>query len=262
MSNELELVDDQQGRALPAVQQNNQVRATGSDPGSVIRFMMDSGRDIDLDRLERLLQMQIEMEKREAQKAFVEAMAAFKAENVTVVRDKKNTQFNSQYASIGNLVGTVTPFLSKHGLSADWDLDDSSEKIKVSCNITHRLGGTKKVSLSSPPDNSGKKNALQEIKSAITYLRSITFEAACGIASEDGGADDDGNSFSRAEVDTSLADEYIAKLKVAKTDKEVLAIWNVGAAKMEKRPRDFKDFKDAVANRRGEINNPPQQEKK
>ena len=193
MSNELELVDDRQGAALPVVQQNNQVRTTGSTPADLVRYAMESGAD--LDRLERLMQMQTEWEKREAQKLFTEAMSAFKAEDIVVTKDRHNKHFDSRYSSIGNLVGTVTPFLSKHGLSADWDLEDG-QNIKVTCTITHRGGGFKSVSFSGPPDTSGSKNVIQQRKSTVTYLKSVTFESVCGIATTDANLDDDGNGSS------------------------------------------------------------------
>jgi hypothetical protein len=63
----------------------------------------------------------------EARKAFVQAMSDFKAEAgaVTIVKDKVNPQYNSNYVSLGKLVATITPYLSKHGLSADWDIDQT-----------------------------------------------------------------------------------------------------------------------------------------
>jgi hypothetical protein len=152
----------------------------------------------DIEKIRQLWELQKEFEANEARKAFDAAMAEFKLETITILRDKINTQYDSRYASLGNLVGTVTPFLSRHGLSASWDIDQANG-IKVSCAVTHKLGGSKSVSMVVPPDKSGSKNPIQEIKSAITYAKACTFESACGLASTDANADDDGNGANERE---------------------------------------------------------------
>lgn len=147
----------------------------------------------DLEKLKHLMELERQWKADRAKEAFDAAMAAFKAEDIHVTKDLTNKQYGSRYTGLGNLVGTVTPLLSKHGLSATWDIDQSAG-IKVICKITHRLGHSgKPVEIIFPPDKSGAKNPLQEIKSAITYGKICTFESACGIASSDENVSDDGN---------------------------------------------------------------------
>lgn len=147
----------------------------------------------DLDKLDRLLSLRREHEAEEARKAFVAAKADFKSEPIIITKDKKNKQYDSMYTSLGNLVQTVTPFLSKHGLDFDWNIDQSNG-VKVTCMLRHARGHSESVSITFPPDKSGSKNPLQEIKSAITYAKGCTFESVCGLASTDGNLDDDGNA--------------------------------------------------------------------
>ena len=45
-----------------------------------------------------------------------------------------------------------------------------------------------------PPDTSGSKNTLQQIKSTITYLEVSTYQAVTGVVAEDSNLDDDGNA--------------------------------------------------------------------
>lgn len=149
-------------------------------------------RGASIEQIDRLIQLKERMEAEEARRAFVAAKVAFKAEGIVVVRDKFNTQFNSQYASLGQLVNTVAPVLGKHQLSADWEIDQSNG-IAVTCVLSHALGHRERTTLKVPLDATGAKNDLQKIKSSITYARSLTFEAACGMASTDANLDDDGN---------------------------------------------------------------------
>jgi len=73
--------------------------------------------------------------------------------------------------------------------------------------------------MSGPPDDSGKKNPLQQIKSTVTYLKISTLEAACGLASTDASADDDGNGYSSDgdKMDEGQLCDYIAAIDSADT---------------------------------------------
>lgn len=161
----------------------------------------------DLTMVEKLMDMKYRDEANEARKAFVAAMSAFKSHAIVVLKDKTNAQYGSKYVSLGNLVATVTPFLSEHGLSVRWELDQTVN-IKVTCVMTHSQGHSESVSMVVPPDKSGAKNPIQEIKSAITYGKGCTFESICGMASSDANLDDDGNGTSGGELSEQI--EWIA----------------------------------------------------
>lgn len=260
MENELQLVDDQRGGALPVVQQENY----GTSPNDMIAYVMKSGGSIA--ELREFMMLKREFDADEARKAFVADMAEFKKTPPEIVKDKLVGYKNKDgsvtgymHATIGNVTEAIVAGLAAHGFSHRWTIDQGGANITVTCVLTHKQGHSESTPMTAQKDDSGKKNQIQQIASTITYLQRYTLLAATGVATKDQD-DDDGKSFNKEEVDTSLADEYIAKIKLATTDKEVLSIWNIGAAKMEKRPHDFKEFQDAVAARRGEINNPPQQE--
>ena len=159
----------------------------------------------DLDKLKGLLELQIAWEANEARKAFYKAMSEFKKEEIVVTKDKLNKQYSSNYTTLGNLVNTVNPILSKHGLSASWDIKQNGT-ISVSCKISHLLGHNEEGSpISAPADSSGSKNPIQQIKSTITYLKSVTFESICGLASSDANVDDDGNGSVERITDKQLS---------------------------------------------------------
>lgn len=163
--------------------------STDTSPAAMIQMAMEKGQN--LDNLERFLTLQEKWEAKEARKAYHVAMTAFKLEAPMVTKDKLNKQYNSKYTSLSNLVNTVNPILSKHGLSASWDHEQNGT-IKVTCKITHVLGHSEETSATAPVDKSGAKNEIQQIKSTITYLKAVTFESICGLASTDANLDDDG----------------------------------------------------------------------
>ncbi len=171
---------------VPAVQQN--------EPTPILsmlqRIMTDAS--LPMERVNQAFDFYQRVRADEAQRAYYEAKAAFKASAPAITKDKDNKQYNSRYASIGNVVNVLNEALSKHGLDASWDFDQTNG-IKTTCTLRHILGHSESVSLVGPPDTSGAKNPLQQIKSTLTYLKLATFEGVTGIATREGNADDDGN---------------------------------------------------------------------
>ena len=80
--------------------------------------------------------------------------------------------------------------MSEQGLTASWSTTQEANQVTVTCRITHVLGHYEETSLSSAHDNSGGKNAIQAIGSAITYLQRYTLLALTGLATKD--QDNDG----------------------------------------------------------------------
>lgn len=156
--------------------------------------MLKSARDNNatIEQMQQLMDMQFKWEANEARKAYFQAVADFKSVPVIITKDKVNAQYDSRYTSKGNLVNTVNVELSKHGLTARWSIDQE-DGIKVACILSHSLGHSEEVSMTAPPDKSGSKNPIQEIKSTKTYLEIATFEAVTGVASIDDPGDTDGN---------------------------------------------------------------------
>jgi hypothetical protein len=103
-------------------------------------------------------------------------------------------------------------------LNARWDVEQGTS-IKVTCILSHAMGHSERVSLSGPPDESGAKNKLQQIKSTLTYLKGATFEAVTGVATIPGNLDDDGNAagkkVSKTDNEASQSPSEIAKRKAA-----------------------------------------------
>ncbi|MGV4659111.1 ERF family protein [Burkholderia pseudomallei] len=170
-------------------------------PGDLLRIAVENNAD--LDRLEKLMQLQERWEANEARKAFVTAMAAFKREPVEIYKRKRvgyetnNGGFvGYKHAELSDVTDAIAPAMAKHGLSFDWDIHQGNGMITVDCVVTHVMGHSKTVTMSGAPDNSGKKNLIQQAASTITYLQRYTLLAATGMSTKDedddggGGADD------------------------------------------------------------------------
>jgi hypothetical protein len=181
-----------------------------------------------IDKLERLMDLNDRWEKAQAKKAFIEAKATFKANAPTIFKDMENKQYGSRYSSIGNVVNPINAELSKHGFDARWDFDQGEKTITVTCVLTHMAGHSERVSLAGPPDTSGSKNPIQQIKSTTTYLKLATFEAVTGITTKDGNKDDDGNSASaQSDLVTPDQAEAISK-KITEVGANIDAFLKMG----------------------------------
>ena len=152
----------------------------------------------DLERLDRLMDTKERWEAEDARKAYVKALAAFKRNPPELVKNQQ-VDFSSNkgrtrysYASLGDVAGQVAAGLAQHGLSHGWAVAQSEGMVKVTCTLTHELGHSEYVEITAPRDDSGNKNSIQQIGSAITYLQRYTLLAITGLAAHE--QDDDGQA--------------------------------------------------------------------
>lgn len=166
-----------------------------------------------IEQMQQLFELQIRWEENEARKAYHLAVANFKAESLVILKDKKVGYTNKDgtftgysHSTLGNIVQTIVPIMSKHGLSHSWEPSQQGQDITVTCHLTHSMGHSTKVTLSAGKDDSGKKNLIQQVASTITYLERYTLLAITGLASSD--QDDDGRGAQQPKEPT-ISEEQI-----------------------------------------------------
>lgn len=225
-------------------------------PADMVLYVMQNGGSID--QLEKFMDLQRKWEADQARKAYVADMAEFKKNPPTIVKDKlvgyenrDGTFTGYKHATLGNVTNAIVEGLAAHGFSHRWDVRQNGAAIEVDCTITHRMGHAETVTMQASKDDSGKKNAIQQVSSTITYLQRYTLLAATGLATHDQ-ADDDGAG---ARLDTTLADKWLAKVREAKTGDALQAAWQ--GALTEIRAADdqhaYDEVKKAVVDRRAQL---------
>ena len=190
-----------------------------NSPANIMRIALTHGQD--LEKVEKMLELQIKWEKNEAKKGYHLAMAEFKknapsikrTKKVSYTTDKGTTSYS--HADLGKSSEEINTELSKHGLSSTWKTTQGESKITVTCIITHKHGHSEETSLSAGADNSGGKNAIQGIGSTIFYLQRYTLFALTGLAPH--GMDDDGMGADPPEG----GDEFISPEQLATLVKKV-----------------------------------------
>jgi hypothetical protein len=172
-------------------------------------------KGVDLDQMQKLMDLQERWEKKEAKKAFLDALARF--QNIApVIKKTRKANINSQkgsysykFADLGAITGQIKEALKDCGLSYRWEFQPNGNALKVTCFISHRDGHTETTSMEAGKDMSGGKNDIQQIGSTQTYLQRYTLIGALGLSTADEDNDGRGNPTSKQQQPEQTEEEYI-----------------------------------------------------
>jgi hypothetical protein len=156
-------------------------------PMEMLNTALTRGADVTV--LEKLMGLQERWEANQARKAFDAAIAAAKGEIGPIVRNATGHN-EKRYADFAAIARTVDPVLTKHGLTYRFRTEQT-DRINVTCILSHKDGHSETTTLAGPPDGSGSKNAIQAIGSTLTYLQRYSLVQMLGLASSN---DDDGRA--------------------------------------------------------------------
>lgn len=126
------------------------------------------------------------MNKSESIAALSAALAKAQAEIENASKTANNPHFKSKYADLAEVLNTVRPVMSRHGIAIVQMPSFESGLASVETLMTHSSGEWISNICSAPVS----KQDAQGVGSAITYLRRYSLAAFAGIAQED----DDANS--------------------------------------------------------------------
>lgn len=185
-------------------------------PMAMISQAVANGANMEM--IEKLMALHEKIEANQARKAFDAALAAAKAEFPVITKNRhvsyesqdKKSRTEYSHEDLGEIARAIDPILGKHGLSYRFDTrSELNQPIVVTCILGHRDGHSVTNTLMAGRDDSGKKNALQQMGSTITYLQRYTLKAALGLASS---ADDDGHA-AGADDNPAISDEQIEQIQ-------------------------------------------------
>ena len=135
------------------------------------------------------------MNKSESTTALFGALASAQGEMENASKNSENQHFRSKYADLAEVLNTVRPVLSRHGLSVTQFPSYGDGIVHVETIIAHKSGEWMSEKCSAP----AQKQDPQGVGSAISYLRRYSLAAVCGIAQED----DDGHAASKPKPGTA-----------------------------------------------------------
>ena len=164
--------------------------------GNILSVIARAAADpnVDIDKLERLLEMQERVIARNAKAAYYDALAELQPK-LPVIAEKggikdRNGNVQSTYALWEDVNEAIRPILAEHGFSLTFKVSRASDQITTTGILAHREGHSEQTELSLPTDTSGSKNAVQAVGSSTSYGKRYTAFALLNITST--GEDDDG----------------------------------------------------------------------
>lgn len=176
---------------------------TQSSPMRLVEMAIQSGADIE--KLEKLMDLQDRWEAKQTKKSFLEAMSNFQRVCPDILKKKK--AHNSNYAPLGDIVAHIREPLSDCGLSYRFE-QKHDNGVTVRCIVSHVDGHSESTTMTAQADTSGSKNSIQAIASTVTYLSRYTICAALGIVTAD--ADMDGRL--PDEMKTTIDEDQVQQL--------------------------------------------------
>lgn len=194
---------------------------------SLIEVIGRAARDpsVDIDKMERLLQMSERVQARDAEMAFNQALNAAQSEMRPIAANASNPQTKSRYATFDKLDRVLRPIYTEHGFSLSFDEADSSkpEHVRVVCYVSHVGGHTRTYHRDMPADGKGAKGGDVMTKThaagaagsyGARYLLKGIFNVAVGEE------DDDGNDPRRnvPMIDDGQWSELVQLIEAAKAD--------------------------------------------
>lgn len=167
------------------VHQNEIAEIPEANPSVLLQLAVQ--QNLDIDKLEKLMQMQERWQGQQARKEFLSAISRFQAQCPPIEKIKKvafgNTRYS--YAPLGDIAATIKKPMSDNGLSHRWEIGEDAENIVVTCIISHVDGHSEKTTMKGVKDGSGNKNAIQSSGSTVTYLQRYSLIGALGISTAD-----------------------------------------------------------------------------
>jgi hypothetical protein len=117
----------------------------------------------------------------ESIQALAKALAEAQGEIENAHKNAKNPHFKSDYADLAEIINTVRPVLSRHGLAVIQMPGYVDGVVTVDTLLTHSSGEWVRGTSGAPL----QKQDPQGVGSACTYLRRYSLSALCNIAQED-----------------------------------------------------------------------------
>ncbi len=216
------------------------VATVQGNPAELIRIAVESGAEVE--KLEKLMELQERWDAREAQRAYVAAMAKFQQGCPVIPESKEVRKRNGEllyvFAPLKDIIACIGNWIHECGFMYGWDTAPlDSGGAKVTCIVTHVGGHREQSSVLIPATQGQNTNASQDHGIVITYGKRYSFKDAFGITS--GMEDTDGGKPPEVEVVTQEQHSNLVDWATnTKTDHKDLCEW-AGCDDLESFPAKY-----------------------
>lgn len=197
-----------------------------SEAAALIQVIDRAARDpsVDIDKLERLLQMAERIRTSGAKAAYAAALADLQPDLPTIQErgaiKKSNGTVQSTYALWEDVVEAIGPVLSRHGFAITFRTNNQDQKVSVTGVLSHRAGHSEETTLHLPVDASDFRNLVQSIGSSVSYGKRYTAMALLNLRSGISEDDDGQRGGSGETISESQVADIKAKLEEVQGNRE------------------------------------------
>ena len=177
---------------------------------------------VDIDRMQKLMQMHQDAEAKRQRTAFLAALSKLQAALPAIERKGKGQ--SGKYARFEDFIEAIKPQLAAHGFSLTFRIKQEPNIIHIVGVLGHEAGHQEETELALPADSTGNKNAVQAVGSSVQYGKRYVGMTLLGIASED--EDDDGKA---AGAGAKIGAEDVEKLRslIMETQSDLAFFYNM-----------------------------------
>ena len=157
--------------------------------------------DVDINKMKELYALYKDVKTEESRVEYNRAMSEAQAEMPAIEKIHLNTQTDSYYAKIEDVIRAIKPVWTSHGFSLSfYPGEDSPEGfVRVKCDVSHSGGDTRTFSYDSPIDDKGIQGKVNKTQthgraSGFTYGERYLIGMIFSLEVAFLGQDNDGNS--------------------------------------------------------------------
>ncbi|WP_375663852.1 MULTISPECIES: ERF family protein [unclassified Bartonella] len=165
----------------------------------ILNKALDS--DVDMDRLERLLDLREQEIKRQERQNFVRDLSAVQMAYKNIEQNAINKHTNSKYATLDQYIDAVKDGLATYKFALFYRIKNQTEKnVTIEITLSHPSGNEISTEGTFPIDSTGSKNSIQSLGSTLTYARRYLLGMLLNLASKE---DDTDGQMQAKEDDTN-----------------------------------------------------------
>ena len=160
------------GQELAAVENKGVPAITQSESVLAVISRAATDTNVDVSKMERLLDMQMVVMAKEAETAFYAAMSELQDDMPTIKKEGKiivKGQLRSRYARFEDILGQTKGLLKTHGFSVAFKSNFVEGQLEIAGTLSHLAGHHESTTMRLPFDDSGAKNKVQMIGSSVSY---------------------------------------------------------------------------------------------
>jgi hypothetical protein len=160
------------------------------DEASQVMSLLAAGleRGVPPESLEKLVLLHEHIQRRNAELEFSRALVAFQDDCPVIPRSStakivtgSGSGYEYKFADYEQIMETIRPSLTKHGLSVSFDASAAGPLLKCTCTLRHSNGHSAMSSFELPTENKSGATPQQKYGGALTYAKRMTLIAILGL---------------------------------------------------------------------------------